>query len=173
MDAIATYFHLQGGNKAVSWMIQYILAFFVFVFSTLASWYEGSEIRSNPWEWKYSAFFSQMLHGSITNSSDISQLDHFIYAAKFKPAFPLLMALSIIYIVMLTGYWLCRRSNKRFRLFYAGSLLFWILGAMVADSPTIGGHYFTMLFMTAGAGSAAMALLSVLRAKCWRGEELK
>ncbi|WP_255357510.1 MULTISPECIES: DUF4306 domain-containing protein [unclassified Anoxybacillus] len=38
-------------------MIQYILAFFVFVFSTLASWYEGSEIRSNPWEWKYSAFF--------------------------------------------------------------------------------------------------------------------
>ncbi|WP_255375091.1 DUF4306 domain-containing protein [Anoxybacillus sp. UARK-01] len=114
-----------------------------------------------------------MLHGSITNSSDISQLDHFIYAAKFKPAFPLLMALSIIYIVMLTGYWLCRRSNKRFRLFYAGSLLFWILGAIVADSPTIGGHYFTMLFMTAGAGSAAMALLSVLRAKCWRGEELK
>ncbi|WP_027409755.1 YjdJ family protein [Anoxybacteroides tepidamans] len=131
-------------------ILQYVLAFFLFVFSSLASWYEGSALRDLPWEWKYSAIFSQMLHGSIKNSKDISQLDHFIYAAKFKPIFPILMVLSLIYLVTLTGYLLFRYNVKKLIVFYFvfGVLLFG-LGAVVANSPTTGGRYFTVLFMAA------------------------
>ena len=58
------------------------------IFFTVAAWYEGSTILDNPWEWKYSAIFTQLLHGEVVNQHTISQLDYFVYAAKFKPAYP-------------------------------------------------------------------------------------
>jgi len=72
-------------------IIQFGLITILLLFSTVAAWYEGSAILDNPWEWKYSTPFSQMLYGEVQSDSDISQLDYFVYAAKFQPAFPVIM----------------------------------------------------------------------------------
>lgn len=130
----------QRRDNTVLFILQYVCAFLIFVFSALASWYEGSELRDLPWEWQHSAWFSKIFNDQITRSDDISQLDHFIYAAKFKPTFPILMVLSLIYIFTLTSYLLFRYNVKKLSmlLFGFGVLLF-ILGTVVADSPTIGG----------------------------------
>ncbi|MEN1970062.1 YjdJ family protein [Lentibacillus sp. N15] len=75
----------------MKYTIQYLVSLVLLVFSTLVTWYEGSAIREDPWNWKYTAFFSKMFNGEVANSSDISQLDHFIYAAKYSPIYPTLM----------------------------------------------------------------------------------
>lgn len=41
-------------------------------------------------------YFLKKFNGKITESADISQFDHFIYAAKFKPIFPMLMIIILI-----------------------------------------------------------------------------
>lgn len=64
-------------------------------------WFEGSEILDEPWKWKYSAHFSQVSDDEVMDAHDISNLDHFVYAAKFKPLFPFLMALTASYIIIL------------------------------------------------------------------------
>ncbi|MDL4839489.1 DUF4306 domain-containing protein [Aquibacillus rhizosphaerae] len=78
----------------MKYIIQYLLALIVLFLSSLAAWYEGSAIRDNPWEWNNSTFFSTLLNGEIKDTADISQLDHFIYAAKFSPIFPILIVCS-------------------------------------------------------------------------------
>jgi hypothetical protein len=129
-------------------IFQYVLAFMLLVFSTLASWYEGSELRDIPWEWKYSSFFSKMFNGEVTESADISQLDHFIYAAKFKPIFPILMVFSLTYIFILSGYLLLKYNTKKLIVFhFCLGIMFLLLGTMVSNSPTVGGKYFTSLFI--------------------------
>jgi Domain of unknown function (DUF4306) len=41
-------------------------------------------MKRYTWEWQYSAFFSKMFNGEVTEHADISQLDHFIYAANIS-----------------------------------------------------------------------------------------
>jgi hypothetical protein len=145
-------------------IFQYVSAFMLFVFSTFASWYEGSELRDIPWEWKHSAFFSKMFNGKITESTDISQLDHFIYAAKFKPIFPILMMLSLTYIFILSGYLLLKHNTKKLIVFhFCLGIMFFSLGAMVSDSPTVGGKYFTSLFIIACVLNFTISLILFLK----------
>nr|WP_308447216.1 YjdJ family protein [Alkalihalobacterium chitinilyticum] len=89
-------------NFICDW-IQLGIAITSLLFSTFASWYEGSAILDNPWEWEYSTPFSQLLYGEIQNANQISQLDHFVYAAKFQPTFPLIMVISGLYLILLNA----------------------------------------------------------------------
>jgi Domain of unknown function (DUF4306) len=102
----------------MSYVIQFVLAVIVFLFSTFSAWYEGSELRDTWWEWKYSAMFSNWKHGTVTNVSEISGFDHFIYAAKFKPLFPILMTISLLYILVLLATWLLRISHEQTELIF-------------------------------------------------------
>ncbi|WP_245639433.1 YjdJ family protein [Viridibacillus arvi] len=74
--------------------IQFVTVFLLFIFSTFFAWYEGSTNLDNPWEWGYSTPFSQLLNGEVHSASDVSQLDYFIYAAKFQPTFTVFMVIS-------------------------------------------------------------------------------
>jgi Domain of unknown function (DUF4306) len=119
--------------------IQLGLALMIIIFSTLASWYEGSAILDDPWEWKYTAIFSQHLHGQVENENDVLAIDHFVYAAKFNPTFPLLMLLSGTYFLLLIGYFLLRRNNKMFDgLLFLVGVLFLVVSNLISNSPTIG-----------------------------------
>ncbi|MFC9539544.1 YjdJ family protein [Lysinibacillus sp. NPDC056959] len=80
------------------YVIQLILGFLTLLMSTAISWYEGSEIIDDSLEWKYSTPFSQLFNIEINTGRDISQLDYFVYAAKFQPFFPTIMTVSVIYI---------------------------------------------------------------------------
>ena len=127
-----------------------IAAFFLMVF-TFCTWYEGSEIMDRPWEWKYSTHFTQVKDVQAMEAKDISNLDHFVYAAKFRPLFPFLMVLAASYLIILTGYILFKRSIKKMALFLLGlGVLFLLSTGFVSNSPTVGGNIFTAFFLIGG-----------------------
>lgn len=126
-------------------------AFLVFIFSTLASWYEGGQLRDISWEWKYSAVFSTWLNGPVNEASDILVIDHFVYAAKFEPLFPLLMAASFLFIIFQLSAWLLKDRKMTHIIFLSlmavGLLL---MSAMLLNSPTIGLNLFSGFFGLSG-----------------------
>lgn len=126
-------------------------AFWVFIFSTLASWYEGGQLRDISWEWKYSAVFSTWLTGPVNEADDILAIDHFVYAAKFEPLFPLLMAASLLFIIFQLSAWLLKDRKTTHIIFLSlmavGLLL---MSAMLLNSPTIGLTLFSGFFGLSG-----------------------
>jgi Domain of unknown function (DUF4306) len=130
------------------------------LFSAGASWYEGSKIVEDPWEWKYTAVFSHYLHGSVENANDILPIDHFVYAVKFVPTYPLLMLLSGTYLILLIGYILVKRNHKLFAclLSFIG-VLFLVLSQVISSSPTIGWGIFHNTLMPIGIFLLVAALI--------------
>lgn len=129
--------------KGISYIIQFGISIFGLLFSTVISWYEGSSILENPWEWKYSTPISQMLNGEILDKSDIVQLDFFVYSAKFHPTFPLIMLITGLYLLLLIGYYLLKDNIKKFAYylsFLSVSLL--LLSYLTFSSQTTGGYIF-------------------------------
>ena len=142
-------------------LIQFGIASILLLISTVAAWYEGSAILDNPWEWKYSTSFSQLLSGEVQSDSDISQLDYFIYAAKFQPTFPVIMVLSSLYLLILIGSYFLKRQYKWFAyyLFFLGGGLF-SLSYFILNSPTLGGHIFFYIWIVSGALCMATAVIT-------------
>ncbi|WP_211654950.1 DUF4306 domain-containing protein [Planococcus alpniumensis] len=142
-------------------IIYLIGAFLVFIFSTLASWYEGGQLRDISWEWKYSAVFSTWLNGPVNEADDILAIDHFVYAAKFEPLFPLLMAASLLFIVFQLSAWLLRNRKTTHIIFLSlmavGLLL---MSAMLLNSPTIGLTLFSGFFGLSGLLTLVLILYS-------------
>ncbi|AMM95666.1 hypothetical protein UP17_21685 [Peribacillus simplex] len=143
----------------MKYFVQIIIAAFFLLLFSFCTWYEGSEILDNPWEWRYSTHFSQML-----NDQDISNLDYFVYAAKFKPVFPVLMVLTSSYLIIITGYALFKRSSKKIALFLAGfGVPFLISSGFVSNSPTVGGNIFQAFFLISGMMAIMGAVLYYFR----------
>jgi hypothetical protein len=132
-------------------IIQFGLATILLLFSTVAAWYEGSAILDNPGEWKYSTPFSHMLYGEVHRDSDISQLDYFVYAAKFQPTFLVIVAISSLYLLILIGYYFLKRQHKRFTYFLSilGVGLF-LLSYFFIHSSTTGGQIFFYVWLVSG-----------------------
>lgn len=132
--------------------IQLGVALVIFLVSFLFSWYEGSAILQDPWEWKYSTPFSHMLHGEVAKANDISLLDHFVYAAKFHPLYPALMLLSGVYLLILIGWRLFGKRSSKGLLGYIttiGTLLL-LLSIIMFNAYTSGGKLFFYLLVTSG-----------------------
>ena len=122
-------------------LIQFCILFVLLIGSTLGAWYEGSAILHEPWEWEYSTPFSQIFNGEVHSSDQISQVDHFVYAAKFQPTFPIFMVLSSIYLIILIGYHFFRYRPKKFAYYLSfWGIIFLILSVLINNSPTIGGQ---------------------------------
>ncbi|WP_249599037.1 DUF4306 domain-containing protein [Peribacillus frigoritolerans] len=131
--------------------LQMIITALFFMVFTFCTWYEGSEIVDKPWEWKYSTLFTHVNDEQGIDAVDISNFDHFVYAAKFKPLFPLLMVLAASYIIILSGYVLFKRRIKKMALFLLGfGVLFLFSSGFVSHSPTVGGNIFQALFLIGG-----------------------
>ncbi|MFY0804895.1 DUF4306 domain-containing protein [Peribacillus frigoritolerans] len=131
--------------------LQMIIAALFFMVFTFCTWYEGSEIVDKPWEWKYSTLFTHVNDEQAIDAVDISNFDHFVYAAKFKPLFPLLMVLASSYIIILSGYILFKRRIKKMALFLLGfGVLFLFSSGFVSHSPTVGGNIFQAFFLIGG-----------------------
>lgn len=131
--------------------LQMIIAALFFMVFTFCTWYEGSEIVERPWEWKYSTLFTHVNDEQAIDAVDISNFDNFVYAAKFKPLFPLLMVLAASYIIILSGYILFKRRIKKMALFLLGfGVLFLFSSGFVSHSPTVGGNIFQAFFLIGG-----------------------
>jgi len=94
----------------VKYILQLIIGIFILAVSTFIAWYEGSAIIDNSLEWKYSTPFTELFNIDITNGRDISQLDYFVYSAKFQPLFPTIMMVCVPYILSVIGYYLIKRN---------------------------------------------------------------
>lgn len=141
--------------------IQLGIASILLLFSTAATWYEGSAILNDPWEWKHSTPFSQLFYDEVQSSNQILQLDHFIYAAKFLPTFPVIMVIGSIYLLILIGYHFFRRRHKWFTYYlsFLGGGLF-LLSYFIYNSPTTGGKIFFYIWLLSGVFCAVAAIIS-------------
>ncbi|MBS4174465.1 YjdJ family protein [Bacillus sp. FJAT-49736] len=141
-------------------IIQFGVPSIFLFFSTAVAWYEGSELIDIPWEWKYSTPFTQLLYGQVNNPCDISQLDYFIYAAKFHPTFPIMMVLSSLFLLTLIGYYSLKQQKKLFTYFLSilGGGLF-LFSYFTFHSPTVGGHLLFLLFFIYGLLCITTALI--------------
>ncbi|MGE7603473.1 DUF4306 domain-containing protein [Peribacillus sp. NPDC097675] len=127
--------------------LQGIVAMLFLLLFTFCAWYEGSEILDNHWEWKYSTPFSE----KVDDTTDISNLDYFVYAAKFRPMFPALMMGTLLYLIMLTGLRVCKGSDTRKTFFLTGlGMLVLLLSGLVWNSPTVGGNLFKGMCLIIG-----------------------
>ncbi|OXS75994.1 hypothetical protein B1B04_03090 [Lysinibacillus sp. KCTC 33748] len=125
------------------YVIQPILGFLTLLMSTAISWYEGSEIIDDSVEWKYSTPFSQLFNIEINNGRDISQLDYFVYAAKFQPFFPTIMTVSVIYIFAVLIFFIYQ-LNRQLAIIMSGiiSCVVIISSGIFLNSTTSGGNIF-------------------------------
>lgn len=95
----------------INQMFQLGASFLLFIFSTLISWYQGSNLIDFPDEWKYTAKFTNYFKGPVSNYKDIYQVDFFIYAAKFYPGWVIVMIISFIYMILLLVYIIYKRKK--------------------------------------------------------------
>jgi hypothetical protein len=136
--------------------VQFGLGVVFLLFSSLATWYEGAEIVDRPFEWKYSTPFS----GEVLKKSDISQLDYFVYAVKFKPTFPIVMALSSIYLFIVAGHYFLKNRKRLYIGFVSliAAFLF-ILGWLMFSSTTTGARALSYVLLSSGALCLVISIL--------------
>ncbi|WP_245308420.1 YjdJ family protein [Halalkalibacter urbisdiaboli] len=144
-------------------LIQLGIFIILLVISTFATWYEGSAILDNPWHWENSTPFSHFFSGEVQNPNQISQFDHFVYAAKFEPTFPFLMMISALYTIILIGYLAYRRYKKRFAcyLFFLSVFLFKFT-YLIFPPETVGGNLFFYFCLTCGILCIGMTVIIYL-----------
>ncbi|WP_404407303.1 DUF4306 domain-containing protein [Jeotgalibacillus malaysiensis] len=140
--------------------VQLSIAITLLVIATAGTWYEGSAIRDRSFEWAYSTPVSHMIHGEILNVRQISQLDHFVYAAKFHPFLPFMMIISALYIALLITYRIVQHDLKKWMMGLGlSAAVFIIAGSTLAGSPTAGGNLFFYFFIGSGVISLTGAIL--------------
>lgn len=125
-----------------------VILLLVSIFSAL---YEGSEITWRTSEWAYSTPFTHYFKGWVMNPQDISQLDYFVYAAKYRPFFPVVVFISVVYLLTLVGYALFKHNRKWFNyfLFFIGSMLL-VFSLFLSNSVTTGGNTFFITSLSMG-----------------------
>ncbi|MCM3617503.1 YjdJ family protein [Sutcliffiella horikoshii] len=123
-------------------IIPFGLALLFFSVAAFASWYEGSELVDNTFEWKHTAIITSWINNGEVERGNISQLDFFIYSIKFKPIFPIIMLGSLLYMLVIIGKKIIRQD--RFVNLYVVSLGIFlvIVAAFLMDSPTAGAKAF-------------------------------
>jgi hypothetical protein len=131
--------------------IQAGIGFIFLLFSTIAARYEGSALVDSPSEWKHSTPFTQILKTGFSDGRDISQLDYFVYAAKFLPVFPVIMILSSLYLLILAGFYLFKNRGNSFSIYlFMLGIICVLAGLQLADSSTQGGRILFYVFVASG-----------------------
>ncbi|MCM3358747.1 YjdJ family protein [Psychrobacillus sp. MER TA 171] len=145
------------------YVLQLIVGIFALLVSTLITWYEGSAITYNSFEWEYSTPFTKLFTIEITSGRDISQLDYFVYAAKFQPLFPAIMMLSVFYILSVVGYYLIKHKSKwAIGIWGFIGCIMILLSGFIFNSATIGGRIFFWITLVSGLISVAVAVFVYL-----------
>lgn len=142
------------------YVLQIIVGILTFIVSAFIALYEGSAIIEKPFEWKHTTPFTNLFNTEITNGHDISPLDYFVYAAKFQPFFPIIMIVSILYILSITGLYLIK-SKSKWGIGYWGivGVILLIFSSSIFNSSTLRGSIFFWISSISGFISITIALL--------------
>jgi hypothetical protein len=146
-------------------MIPFGIACMFFCIAAFASWYEGSNLVENPFEWEHTAVITSWLHNADVERANISQFDYFIYSMKFKPIYPIIMLLSFVYIILVLGQKLLK--GKKVLPFYVAliGIVLLIGSVFISGSPTEGARQMMMVLMLTGALLLILASASYKRVK--------
>jgi hypothetical protein len=129
----------------------------VFLFSTIAAWYEGSALLNHPSEWQNSTPITHLMYGTVHESSKILQWDFFVYAAKYEPTFPMIMTVSGLYFLIFLGYYIFKKVRKWYAYYlFTISCTLLLLSFFSYESSTDGGQKMSVLFL--GCGSICMLI---------------
>ncbi|WP_404346698.1 YjdJ family protein [Sutcliffiella horikoshii] len=143
--------------------IPFGLAIMFFCIATFASWYEGSELMDNLFEWKHTAVFTGWIHEGEVVRENISQLDYFVYSIKFKPIFPIIMMVSFTYMVFAIGQKLLQPGMKQ-NLYVSILGVILLVGAgLLSGSPTSGAKIFMMSQLLVGTLLICLAVFHQFR----------
>ena len=146
------------------YVIQIIVGITILALSTFIAWYEGSAIKDITWEWEYSTPFSRLFNIEIVNGHDISQLDHFVYAAKYQPLFPVIMLISTYYILTVFGCYLLKYQPKWAIIFWGlMSCIILSFSIFTFNSLTIGGEIFFWSTLIIGAISIVVTVFAYFK----------
>ena len=136
-------------------IIQLTLSLLVLCLSTLAAFYEGSNLLEDSFEWGWSTPFTLLTTDRISSANQIFILDYLIYAAKFYPLFPSIMLLSIIYFLFLTGYTSIIKKERR--TFYFSILAFVMtVGCLMIVSDHVETKFIYIAILLAGIVTSAL-----------------
>ncbi|WP_332651422.1 YjdJ family protein [Lysinibacillus sp. 54212] len=123
------------------YIVQLIVASILFVFSMLVAWYEGSAIIEHSYEWKYSTPFSSFFEIEVVTGKEIFALDYFVYAAKFQPLFPMIMLITLLYIMFLLIVMLKKFNHSVATIVtFLCCMMLICLALVVANTSTNGGR---------------------------------
>lgn len=145
----------KGNVKTLIFLVSLTILPFAFYFSM----YEGSALLEDQFEWKNSAKVSASA-GEVTKTGDINQMDFFIYAAKFRPFFPIVTTICVAVIAL----WAIDRFMKD-RIHMIGNgvigLAFIIGGLSLITGVTQGSSYFSVVLLLLGAAALFLAFRSL------------
>ncbi|QTD40326.1 DUF4306 domain-containing protein [Sporosarcina sp. Te-1] len=134
-----------------------IISSIILLFSSFVSWYEGSALLTTSWEWEDTAIFTKMVKGTIDSPTAILPIDHFVFAAKFSPFFPLLMLVSGFLLLWQAVSWLGKDNRLLMSIFYGFTLFSSIFVIfLVKDSPTNGLQMLSCFFLVLAALSLGL-----------------
>ena len=147
-------------------IVQFGVGIILLLVSIFSALYEGSEITFYNEEWAYSTPFTHLFKGGVKFPEEILQLDYFVFAAKFRPFFPILAFISVVYLLTLVGYVIFKHNSKWFNyfLFFIGSMLF-VFSLLLSNSVTIGGDKFFKASLAMSILYITIALILFLRKK--------
>lgn len=122
--------------------IPFGLAFLFFLIATVTAWYEGSGLVDNTFEWKHTAVITSWLHNGEVEQGNISQLDFFIYSIKFKPIFPIIMLVSMIYMIVALGHKFISKDRVLHVFISSIGILLLVGATLLIGSPNAGAKVF-------------------------------
>lgn len=148
------------------YIIQLVISGFLFSFSTLAAWYEGSAIIENSLEWNHSTPFTGMLGIEIVSGKEIVVLDYFVYAIKFQTFYPMLCLLSLLYIVGLTIVLIGKGNiGLAMKIAFAWGILCLITSTVFYNSTTTGGNVFFYILLMCAILTILIAMFTFIQIK--------
>ncbi|ALS79630.1 DUF4306 domain-containing protein [Planococcus kocurii] len=141
-------------------------ALIFFVVATFFSLYEGSRLDNIPWEWPYSAIFTNWLSGGAETATDILTIDYLVYAAKFAPLFPIIMFVAAFVLLLQLAAWIFKRSKIALSLFHiACAAGLFVMSTLLMSSPTLGLELFSRLFFIMGFVLVISGVTSLIKAR--------
>lgn len=154
-------------------MKEFILFFGALIFfmvATFFSFYEGSRLDDDSWEWPYSAIFTNWLNGGVESAADILTIDYLVYAAKFAPLFPVIMFVSAFILLLQLSSRIFRNNNTALSLFHiACAVALFVMSGVLMSSPTVGLQYFSQVFFIIGVVLVIFGATSLIKARKQQG----
>ena len=137
-----------------------------FAVATFFSLYEGSRLDNVPWEWPYSAVFTNWLNGGVESAADILTIDYLVYAAKFSPVFPTIMFFSAFALLLQLASWILKKSEIALSVFHlvCGFALL-VMSGVLMSSPTVGLEFFSRVFFVTALVVVISGVVSFVKAR--------